>query len=104
MMSSLITKPLMRVSSGLLEEAKVIEDTVDGEDIFHYRVSIIWWYLACLQINGTLLTCFKYLPKIAAIVLVIPHSNIAMQNIVCTPPPPFLLGGEGGGGEALPNF
>ena len=69
-----ITEHLQRLLLAL-EEAKVIESTIDGEDLIHYRVDIIWWYLAHLQINGTSLTRFKYLPKIAEIVFAIPHTD-----------------------------
>ena len=47
----------------------------------HYRVDIIWWYLAHLQINGISLTRFKYLHKIAEIVFAIPHTNPELERL-----------------------
>ena len=50
--------------------------------MFHEKINIIWWYLS-LPSNqyGTTLTHFKYLPKIAEIVLTIPHIIAELERL-----------------------
>ena len=45
------------------------------EVLFHYRVDVLWWHIAWLVIPGTTAKRFKHLPKVAGLVLVLPHSN-----------------------------
>ena len=59
----------------VLKEAKVIDGEEDGEVLFHYRVDVLWWHIAQLVIPGTTAKRFKHLPKVAGLVLVLPHSN-----------------------------
>ena len=36
----------------------------DGEELFHYRVDVLWWHIAPLVIPGTVAEQFKHLPKV----------------------------------------
>ena len=65
------------------EEAKVVEGMDgDGNEIAHYRVDILWWHLAHLKVaEKSTQNRFKHLPKIAEVVLVIPHSNAEQERL-----------------------
>ena len=70
------------------EDAKVSEgyglkDDVDadGEKLFHYRMDVLWYYIANMNIPGTSAKRFKLLPKVAEIVLIIPHSNAELERL-----------------------
>ena len=52
-------------------EAKVIDGSVDGQEIFLYRMDVLWWYISNMCIPG----CSNYLSKVAQLVLILPHSN-----------------------------
>ncbi len=51
-------------------EAKVIDGTVDDIEEFHYRIDILWWYIAHMLIPGSTASRFRYLQKVAELVLV----------------------------------
>ena len=53
----------------------------DGNDMFHYRVDVLRYFIAQLKLPETSNYRFKYLPLIAEIVLVIPHSNSGQQRL-----------------------
>lgn len=53
----------------------MIDGEVDGEVLFHYRVDVLWKHNARHGIPETACKRFKYLPNIAELVLVLPHSN-----------------------------
>ena len=65
----------------VLKEAKVIDREEDGEVLFQYRVDVLWWYIAQLVIPGTTAKRFKHLPKVAGLVLVLPHSNAGEERL-----------------------
>ena len=65
----------------VLKEAKVIDREEDGEVLFPYRVDVLWWYIAQLVIPGTTAKRFKHLPKVAGLVLVLPHSNAGEERL-----------------------
>ena len=61
------------------EEAKVSDevknDINDENNLHHYRADILWWHIAQLCIPGCSGKRFKYLIKLAELLLVMPHSN-----------------------------
>jgi hypothetical protein len=62
-------------------EAKVIDgEDEDGNTLLHYRVDVLWYHIAQLKVPETSLRRFKYLPLLAEIVLVIPHSNAGQDT------------------------
>ena len=65
----------------VLKEAKVIDREEDGEVLFQYRVDVLWWHIAQLVIPGTTAKRFKHLPKVAGVVLVLPHSNAGEERL-----------------------
>ena len=67
--------------SETLEETKVIDAAVDGKDVDGKDIEFICWYLTLLQFNGTTLKLFKYLPKLAVIVLIIRDSNAELERL-----------------------
>ena len=65
----------------VLKEAKVIDREEDGEVLFQYRVNVLWWHIAQLVIPGTTAKRFKHLPKVAGLVVVLPHSNAGEERL-----------------------
>ena len=66
------------------EDTKVSEglkDDIDGEKLFHYRMDVLWYYIANMNILGSNAKRFKLLPKVAEIVLIIPHSNAELERL-----------------------
>ena len=64
------------------EEAKVIEGhDGNGDEMYHYKIDILWWHLNQTDIPGSKSKQFKLLPKIAEIVLVLPHSNAEAERL-----------------------
>ena len=66
------------------EDAKVSEglkDDIDGEKLFHYRMDVLWYYIANVNIPGSNAKRFKLLPKVAEIVLIIPLSNAELERL-----------------------
>ena len=57
------------------KDAEVVVVDSNKQRSVHFRVDVLWHYLSPIKIDVTSLTCFKLLPGIASIVLVIPHSN-----------------------------
>lgn len=63
-------------------EAKVIDGVdEDGNTLVHYRVDVLWYHIAQMKVPETSLRRFKYLPLLAEIVLVIPHSNAGQERL-----------------------
>ena len=62
-------------------KAKVIDGEVDGEVLFHYRVDVLWRHIARLGVPETASKQFKYLPNVAELVLVLPHSNAGKEQL-----------------------
>ena len=67
------------------EEAKVSDgvknDINDENNSYHYRVDILWWYTAQLCIPGCSVKRFKYLIKLAKLMLIMPHSNAELERL-----------------------
>ena len=66
------------------DDAKVVDGTIDEEEVFHYRIDIFWWHLSNLAMPNSSAKRFKYLPKLAEIVLVLPHSNAELERLFST--------------------
>ena len=66
------------------EKAKVLEGLKhdDGENLFHYRMDVLWYYIANMKIAGSNAKRFKLLPKVAEFVLIIPHNNSELEILV----------------------
>ena len=59
-----------------------LKKDVDHEDNqYNYRVDTFWWHISKLLIAGTLVKCFKLLPKLVELVLVISHSNADSEGL-----------------------
>ena len=66
------------------EDAKVSEglkDDIDGKKLFRYRMDDLWYYIANMNIPDSNAKRFKLLPKVAEIVLIIPHSNAELERL-----------------------
>ena len=63
-------------------EAKVIDgEDEEGNTLLHYRVDVLWYHITQMKVPETSLRRFKYLPLLAEIVLVIPHSNAGQERL-----------------------
>ena len=70
------------IEHNALSEAQVVDGKdEDGNKIVHYHVDILWYYIASMRLSETSITCFKVLPRIAVIVLVLPHSNASLKRL-----------------------
>ncbi len=66
------------------EEAKVIESESDEDgspSVYHYRVDVLWWHIANLKLSGTNTPRFKYLFRVAEVVVILPHSNAEEERL-----------------------
>ena len=52
----------------------------DDEDVYHCRMDTLWWHISHMEVPQTSIKRFKFLPKIAEIVLLIPHSNAELET------------------------
>ena len=62
-------------------ESKVVDGSVGGEEVFHHRMDVLWWYISDMVEPGSSKKRFCYLPKVAELVLVFPHSNAGEERI-----------------------
>ena len=63
-------------------EAEVVDgEDEDGNKIVHYRVDVLWHHIANMRLPETSIRRFKVLPRIAVIVLVLPHSNASLERL-----------------------
>ena len=63
------------------QAAKVVDAMEGGTEVFHYRVDILWWYIAHMKQPGSSAKRFQHLTRIAEAVLVIPHSNAEEERL-----------------------
>ena len=65
------------------EDAKVFEFVKDENDehLFHYRIDVLWYYISLMTIPRSTAKRFRFLPKLAEIVLVISHSNAELERL-----------------------
>ena len=71
-----------KISNTVFDDAKVVDGTIDEEEVFHYRMYILWWRLSNLTMRNSPAKRFKCLPKLAEIGLVLPHSNEILFSVV----------------------
>ena len=45
-------------------------------------MDVLWYYIANMKIAGSDAKCFKLLPKLAEVVLIIPHSNAELERLI----------------------
>ncbi len=58
------------------------ESDEDGSPpVYHYRVDVLWWHIANLKLSGTNTPGFKYLFRVAEIVVILPHSNAEEERL-----------------------
>ena len=62
-------------------EAKVIDGFVDGQEIFHHRVDVLWWHICDMVVPGCSEKRFCYLTKVAEPVLILHHSNAGEERL-----------------------
>ena len=63
------------------DDANAIEGRVDEEEVYHYRIDTMWFHINEMKIAGTKIKHFKLLPKVAEVVLVLPHSNADLKKL-----------------------
>ena len=63
------------------KDAEVVVVDSNKQRSVHFRVDVLSYYLSQIKIAGTSLSRFKLLPRIASIVLVIPHSNADQERL-----------------------
>ena len=70
------------IGRNALSEAEIVDGKdEDGNKIVHYRVDILWYYITSMRLSETSISHFKVLPRIAVIVLVLPHSNASLKRL-----------------------
>ena len=62
------------------KEAKVVDGLVNDQEVFHYRVDILWWYISHMVIPESSARGFCHLQKVAELVMVLPHSNAGRRG------------------------
>jgi hypothetical protein len=62
-------------------EAKVVDGSAGGEEIFHYRMDVLWWYISDMVVPGSNKKRFCHLLKEAELVLILPHSNAGEERL-----------------------
>ena len=63
------------------KEAKVVDGSVNDQEIFHYRVDILWWHLSQMVIPESSAKRFCNLQNVAELVVVLPHSNAGEERL-----------------------
>ena len=62
------------IGRNIWDDAKVVDGyNEDSEEVFHYRMDIVWWQSSTRR--------FKHLHKLAEAVLVISHSNAGEERL-----------------------
>ena len=49
--------------------------------IVHYRIDVLWHYIAKIIVPGTCNKRFKLLPQVASLVLVLPYSSAGLERL-----------------------
>ena len=63
------------------KDAEVITKTKDDSQNVYYRDDILWAFLSELKVPDSGSPRFKFLSKVARLVLVLPHSNASTERI-----------------------
>ena len=70
------------IGRNIWDDAKVVDGyNEDSEEVFHYRMHIVWWHLAQMLLPESSTRRFKHLHKLAEAVLVISHSNAGEERL-----------------------
>ena len=63
-------------------EAEVVDEKDENENkIVHYRIDVLWLYIAKIIVTRTCNKRFKLLPQVASLVLLLPHSNTGLERL-----------------------
>ena len=63
------------------KDAEVVVVDINKQRSVHFCVDVLWYYLSKTKTAATSLSRFKLLPRIASIILVIPHSNADQERL-----------------------
>ena len=64
------------------KEAKVVDSEEEGSlPVFHYRVDVLWWYIANMKLSGTSIQRFKYLVRVGEVVVILTHNNAEEERL-----------------------
>ena len=63
------------------KEAKVVDGLANDQEIFHYRVDILWWHISQMIIPESSARRFCHLQKVAELVVVLPYSNAGEERL-----------------------
>ena len=70
------------ISSDAWAEAEVVDGKYENEKkIVHYRIDVLWRYIAKIMVTETCNKRFKLLLQVASIALVLPHSNAGLEPL-----------------------
>ena len=63
-------------------EAEVVDGKDENENkIVHYRIDVLWHYIVKIIVPGTCNKRFKFFPRVASLVLVLPYSNAGLERL-----------------------
>ena len=73
------------IGDNVWNDAKVIDGSIDSVEVYHYRVDILWWYIAYMITPGSTASRFHFLQSVTALVMVLLHINAEERlfSIVC---------------------
>ena len=67
------------ISANVWAEAEVVDGKDENKNkIVHYRIDVLWHYIAKIIVPGTCNKKFELLPQVASLVLELPHSNAGL--------------------------
>ena len=70
------------ISTDAWAEVEVVDGKDENENkIVHYRIDVLWHYIAKITVPGTCNKRFKILLQVASLVLVLPHSNAGLERL-----------------------
>ena len=70
------------ISADVWAEAEVVDGKDENENkIVHYRIDVLWHYIAKIIVPGTCNKRFKLLPQMASLALVLPHRNAGLERL-----------------------
>ena len=70
------------ISADAWAEAEVVDRKDENESkIVHYRIDVLWHYIAKIIVPGTCNKRFKLLPQVVSLVLVLPNSNAGLERL-----------------------
>ena len=63
------------------KEAKVVDASVNDQEIVHYREDILLWYISQMVIPESSARRFCHLQKVTEVVVLLPHSNAGEERL-----------------------